>query len=444
MNAICVGLLALTPAIAPSQDSASQDAPEWQPPSAADLPAGMTLEEARELHDSLLTLDTHKDISDRLADPKLKKLAESGDPEGVRLYRRNDPTVDGSSQVDFPKMRQGGLDSAFYIVYVGQGDLDAAGYALAAKQATAKFDAIHRMARRYPDHIQLATTPDDVERAHDAGKLVACIGIENGYPMGEDLSAIQRFHRRGARYMGLVHNRHSQLGDSHTPADEKLHGGLSELGRKAIHEMNRVGIMVDISHASAETTLQALAASKAPVIASHSGADGVYEHGRNLSDPELLALKKNGGVLQCVAFKSYVKGDGGRRAFIDKTREELGLPTQRGIRPAAETPEERAKMRRLRELVKAFDATVEASNVDHFVDHIDYAVRLIGIDHVGISSDFDGGGGVEGWNSAAETFNVTLELLSRGYSRENIQKLWGGNLLRVWREVEAVAAGLQR
>ncbi len=398
---------------------------------------------ARAIHRAALTLDTHKDISARLADPTLKALAESGDPDGLRLYKRNEPTVNGTSQVDFPKMREGGLDAAFYIVYVGQGALDEAGFALARKQALAKFDAIHRMAERFPEHIALATTAKAVEVAHAAGKLIACIGIENGYAMGEDLGSIAEFHAKGARYMGLVHNRHSQLGDSHTPATTPLHGGLSELGRRAIEEMNRVGIMVDISHAAETTTLQAIAHSKAPVLASHSGVDGVFEHGRNLSDQELMALKANGGVIQCVAFKSYVRDDGGRREYIVNVRKELGLPLTRGNQPAGDTPEMRAKMRELRDRMKAFDAENGEANVQDFVDHIDYAVQKIGIDHVGISSDFDGGGGVDGWNNAAETFNVTKELVKRGYNAEQIQKLWSGNTLRVWREVEAVAQRMQ-
>ncbi len=411
-----------------------QEAPESKTEEAAAEKAALAI------HRGVLTLDTHKDISDRLADPSLKALADAGDPDGVRLYNKNEPTLDGTSQVDFPKMRRGGLDAAFYIVYVGQGELNADGYSLARKQALAKFDAIHRMAERFPDDIALATSADAVEAANAAGKLIACIGIENGYAMGTDLGAIEVFHAKGARYMGIVHNRHSQLGDSHTPADKPLHGGLSDLGRKAIAEMNRVGIMVDISHAAKTTTLQAIAHSKAPVIASHSGVDGVFDHGRNLSDEELMALKANGGVIQCVAFRSYVRDDGGRRDFLIKTREELGLPAGRGVQPAADTPERRAKLSELRDRMREFDAKTVPANVQDFVNHIDYAVKKIGIDHVGISSDFDGGGGVDGWDDAGETFNVTRELIKRGYSADDIRRLWSANTLRVWREVEAVAA----
>ena len=404
-----------------------------------DGPDAQLLERARRIHRAAVTLDTHKDISTSLASAELPD-----DPkEAERARLRNDPTVWGTNQVDFPKMRAGGLDVAFYIVYVGQGSLDEEGFTRAHAAALAKFDAIARMAARYPEHIEIARTAADVERIAAAGKLVACIGIENGYAMGTDLGAIEEFHGRGARYMSLTHNRHSQLGDSNTPEGEPLHGGLSDLGRRAIEEMNRVGIMVDISHAWEVTTLQAIAHSKAPVIASHSGVDAVRLHGRNLSDAELLALKENGGVIQCVAFASYVKDDGGRRDFISKTREELGLPPQRGSRRVAEDPETQEKMRTLRDRVRAFDATKERANVSHFADHIDYAVDKIGIDHVAISSDFDGGGGVEGWDDASETFNVTLELVRRGYTEEEIGMMWSGNLLRVLDEVQAVAAEIQ-
>ncbi|MEC8512979.1 MAG: dipeptidase [Planctomycetota bacterium] len=417
----------------------------WIPPLALLLvvPQARPLEEseadliarARRIHYDTLTLDTHKDIRATLA-----RAPEAQDPaERERQRRRDDPTLWGPNQVDFPKMRAGGLDVAFYIVYVGQGALDDEGFARAREQALAKFDAIERMAERYPGHIGLARSAADVEQIASEGKLVACIGIENGYAMGEDLGAIAEFHARGARYMSITHNRHSQLGDSNTP-EEPLHGGLSDLGRRAIEEMNRVGVMVDVSHASKATTLQTIAHSKAPVIASHSSVDAVFEHGRNLSDEELRAVKANGGVVQCVAFRAYVKDDGGRRDFIAETREELGLPAQRGSRAAPDDPETRAKMRELRARVEAFDARLEPASVKHLVDHIDHAVKVAGIDHVGISSDFDGGGGVDGWDDASETPNVTIELVRRGYTAEEIGKLWSGNTLRVWRAVESVAA----
>lgn len=394
------------------------------------------VERARAIHEKVLTLDTHKDIPDLLASAALPD-----DPaERMRFRRQFDPTMWGEAQVDFPKMRAGHYDVAFFIVYVGQDRLNPPAYKRAYKAAMRKFDAIYRMADRFPEHIGIARSPDEVEKLAEEGRLVACIGIENGYPMGEDLEKIDEFYQFGARYMSIAHNRHSQLGDSHTP-EEPLHGGLSELGVKAIAEMNRLGIMVDVSHSSKATMMQALEASAAPVIASHSGARAVCDHTRNLDDEQLLALKENGGVVQCVALSSYVKESSERNAAIAALREELGLP--RWGRPKEPTPDFDAKLAEFEERMVGLDEKYPRANVRDFVDHIDHVVELIGLEHVAISSDFDGGGGIDGWNDASETFNVTLELVKRGYTEEQIGQIWSGNTLRVWREVERVAAEIQ-
>ncbi len=390
------------------------------------------------IHARVMTLDTHKDIPDNLAPSSLPE-----DPvERERVRRQFDPSYRGDAQVDFPKMRDGGYDVGFFIVFVSQGNNDPVGYRMAYQAANRKFAAIERMAKAFPDDIEVARSPADVERIHAAGKLVACIGIENGHPMGTDLGRIAEFHRRGARYMSIAHNRHSQLGDSHTPA-EPLHGGLSDLGRQAVAEMNRVGIMVDISHASKAAALQAMEVSTAPVIASHSGCRAVCDHSRNLDDETLRALKRNGGVVQCVALGSFVKQSSQRNQALAAAREAAGLPPRgRGNRTEIENFEE--KLARYREAQRAIDQQYPPADVGDFVDHIDHAVGLIGIDHVAISSDFDGGGGIVGWSDASETANVTIELVRRGYDEEQIQKLWAGNTLRVWRAVERVAAELQR
>lgn len=403
-----------------------------QEPNAAPLPDVES--RARAIHQRVLTLDTHKDIS-----PLLAREAPS-DPETRERFRNAyDPSVDGDQQVDFPKMRRGGLDCAFFIVYVGQRANDAAGFARARAEAFDKFDAIDRMCARFPDDIGLARTPDDVRRLHAEGKLIAAIGIENGYAMGEDLSLVEEFWRRGARYMSITHNKHSQLGDSNTP-EEPIHGGLSELGRKAIAEMNRVGIMVDVSHAAKSTMMQALEASTAPVIASHSGCRALCDHTRNLDDEQLAALAESGGVIQIVAFDSYIKDPAPREAALGALREELGLPAERewprllaaedGSAAAVE-----AKIARYRARVAALPATLGPASVVDLVDHVDHAVKICGVDHVAISSDFDGGGGIEGWRNAAETFQVTLEMVRRGYSEEDIAKIWSGNTLGLWERV---------
>lgn len=390
------------------------------------------------IHARLLVLDTHKDIDPQFAPEQLP-----ADPATREEFRaRFDPSVRGRQQVDFPKMREGGYDCAFFIVYVAQRQLDAAGYRRAHAEALAKFDAIDRMLRRHGDVIGLARTPADVDRLHDSGMLIACIGIENGYPMGEDLSRIAAYHARGARYMGITHNGHNQLGDSHTPADGR-HGGLTDLGRAAIAAMNQVGIMVDVSHAAKTTMLQAVAASKAPVIASHSGARAVHDHSRNLDDEQIRALAARGGVVQCVALADFVKSGAARQAAIAAWRTECGI----GPGTAAEnlSDEEReSRWQRFRDGMPAIDRKHPRANVADFVDHIDHVVKTAGIDHVGIGSDFDGGGGIDGWNDASESRNVTRELVRRGYDEEQIGKIWGRNLLRVWREVERLAEASRR
>jgi membrane dipeptidase len=356
-------------------------------------------------------------------------------------------------------MEEGGLDVAWFIVFTGQHEHDEEGYAAAYEDAKEKFAAIHRLTTEYAsDRIELALTSDDVRRIDAAGRKVAMIGIENGYPVGLDVGRIKEFQELGGRYMSLAHNGHSQLSDSNTGEEEGwLHDGLSELGRQAVREMNRWGIMIDLSHPSKEANMQAMALSKAPVIASHSAARALSDHSRNLDVEELLALKEGGGVVQAVAFRHYVNTE----------KNEAHSQVVRALRKevAAETGFELLGYREMRELSQqdreayreGLDGVYEAMeerqakieeefppvDLADFVDHIDYLVDKIGLEHVGISSDFDGGGGVEGWNDASETFNVTLELVRRGYTEEEIGLLWSGNLLRVLDNVQAIAAQIQ-
>jgi len=379
---------------------------------------------ARVVHDSVITIDTHDDISSNFA------TAES-DP-GQREGRR----------VTLPKMREGGLDVAFFVVYVGQTERTPENYAEAKAEAIRKFEAIHRLTdEMYPDEIGFAWTPDDVVRLRAEGKLVATIGIENGYSIGTDLSLMEDYHRRGARYFGLTHIGHNDLADSSIPREnlgdaEEEHGGVSELGAKAIAEANRLGMMVDVSHSSKNTTLDAARLSKAPIIASHSAVRELADSPRNLTDDELLAIRDNGGVIQVVAFDGYVLiPSDEKQAALREVRENAPFESWGDA-----TPEQRDAYREARAKV---DDQYPGATVSTFVDHIDYAVELIGVDHVGISSDFDGGGGVTGWDDASESFNLTLELMRRGYSDDDIRKMWGGNLLRVWREVETIAAEIQ-
>ena len=357
-------------------------------------PAAETEEElvarARGIHDRVITLDTHADINTS------------------NFTATNNYTQDLDTQVNLPKMETGGLDVAWFIVYTGQGPLDEEGYAAAYANAIDKFDAIHRLAEEIaPDKIELAYTSADVRRIAASGKKVAMIGIENAYPIGTDMSRIEEFYDRGGRYMSLAHNGHSQFSDSQTgeATNDYLHGGLSQMGRQAIAEMNRLGIMIDVSHPSKDSIMQSIELSRAPVIASHSSARALTDHTRNLDDEMLYAIRDNNGVAQATAFHTYVNE--ARRSFLAEGNDNVLAPV---------------------------------ATVSDFIDHVDYMVELIGLDHVGISSDFDGGGGIEGWNDASETFNVTLELVRRGYTEEEIARLWSGNLLRVLDEVQRIAA----
>ena len=365
---------------------ACAETPESEPvaQSSSDAEAELVTR-ARGVHDRVLTIDTHDDIPFDFATPDA------------------DPGVRGDRRVDLPRMREGGLDVAFFIVYVRQTERTPQNYEKAKADARTKFAAIHRMAdQMYPDQIELAYSADDIERIAASGKLVAAIGIENGYVIGRDLALLKEYHDLGARYITLAHGGHNDIADSATPRDvlgdaDAEHDGVSPFGEEVIAEMNRLGIMIDVSHISKAAMLDAVRLSRAPVIASHSSVSALRNHPRNMDDEQLLALKANGGVMQTVAFATYVS-----------------------------------------------DREDPPVNVSDFVDHIDHAVDLIGVDHVGISSDFDGGGGVEGWHDASETFNVTLELVRRGYTEDEIARLWGQNLLRVLREVEAVARELSR
>jgi len=401
-----------------------------------------TLEEkARRIHESVITIDTHDDIN-------VANFTDS-----INYTQRL------NTQVNLPKMDEGRLDVAWLIVYTGQGDLTAEGYSNAEANAMSKFDAIHRLVEEYaPNQIGLATSSDQVRSLIAEGKKVAMIGVENAYPIGEDLDNFELYRDKGARYVSLSHNGHSQFSDSNTgEADGFLHDGLSELGKEAIVEMNRLGMMIDVSHPSKEAMRQMIALSKAPIIASHSSARALCDHSRNLDDEQLLWMKENGGVIQTVAFSSYLNTEkhNARNEYMQAIRTRLasekGLEWYDRSELRSLDADKRADfMNYYREIVAEADELVandpEAPTgvtVADFVDHIDYMVNLIGIDHVGISSDFDGGGGVGGWQDASETFNVTLELVKRGYSEEDIQKLWGENLLRVLDQVQAVSAQWQ-
>jgi membrane dipeptidase len=373
---------------------------------------------------AFVAIDSHDDIP-------LDFATQSVDPATADL------------QVNLDKMKAGGLTAGFFIVYVGQSARVEENYARAQAEAEIKFAAIHRMAEvLYPSRIEIAYRADDVARIAGAGKLVAAIGIENGFVLGKSLEKLDRYYELGARYVTLSHDGNNDLAGSARPKPElgdpaEPTLGVTALGAEAIARMNRLGIMVDVSHGSKQTALDAMRLSAAPVIASHSGIAGVSVHPRNLDDETLRALRDDGGVVQVVAYDAYLRHQSDEElAALRALRERVGL-TAGG--PGTLPPDRRAEYDQgLRDVQSHWPP----ATVKDFVNHIDYAVKLIGVDHVGISSDFGGGGGVTGWNDAAETGNVTTELRARGYSDGDIAKIWGGNLLRVWRSVESKAAEL--
>ena len=419
------------------------------PSSSSEQPSEKTdlLQYARAIHERVITLDSHIDFA----------------PADLVSERNYTQRLD--TQFNLPKMIEGGLDGLFFIVFVAQTResqnteaLKAPGFERAYHRALEKFDAVHHFTHAIArDQIELAFTASDARRIHAAGKKIAFMGVENGYALGEDLRFVQEFYDRGARYLSLTHNGHNQLADSHTGEREgwKWHG-VSPLGEEVVAAMNRLGMMVDVSHASKNAMMQIATLSKAPVIASHSAVRALCDVSRNLDDEQLLVLQKTGGVIQVVAYNGFIKttkADSPERlAALAALQKEYDLPEMKGpgqqarLQAALKTwPAERRKEyeSKLGDLNKSYPGDLPAT-LNDFVDHIDYAVNLLGIDHVGISSDFDGGGGVTGWNDASETFNVTLELVRHGYTEAQIEKLWGGNLLRVMEAVEQIALELQK
>ncbi|MBV1834988.1 dipeptidase [Novacetimonas pomaceti] len=341
-----------------------------------------TISAVQAMHRSILTLDTHVDIP---------------------WPDRGDFATGASSRcVDLPKMREGGMGAACLVAYVGQGPVSGAGHAAASAKALAMLDVIAGVGD--VPGVRVCDTADALMAAHAAGEVAIIPAVENGYTIGEDIGLLARFRARGARYMTLTHNGHNALADSARPmahlGDEaEPHGGLSALGRAAVAEMNRLGMLVDVSHTSRKTMMQAVELSRAPVFASHSCVRALCDHPRNLDDGQLDALRACGGVIHITAMDAFLCPRDVRQTH------RVGVPD--------------------------------------FVDHIDYAVKRIGIAHVGISSDFDGGGGIEGWANAAQAPNLTAELMRRGYDHAQIAALWGGNFVRILRQAEEVAAQTQ-
>jgi len=376
---------------------------------------------ALEIHKSVLTIDTHNDTPMRFTRSKFN------------MAERHDARKDGS-KMDFPRMHEGGLDGAFFAVFIGQGPRTPEGNKKAYDSAIKIFNAVHETAKKHPDLVEIATTPEDAYRLEKDNKIAMFIGIENGYPIGNDISNIKEFYDLGARYITLCHSRNNDICDSSTDKNGPDHGGFSDFGIEVVQEMNSLGIMVDISHASDESFYDAVKYSKAPIIASHSSSRALCNSPRNLDDEMLLALAENGGVIQICILSSYIK-----EAEPNPKRDSARAILMEKFDKLTETDTlERDILREeWGEISRKYPSKL--ANVQDAVDHIDHIVNLIGIDHVGIGTDFDGGGGIDGCFDASEMGNITIELVKRAYSKKEIEKIWSGNIMRVLKEVEEVA-----
>lgn len=372
---------------------------------------------AEKLHGEMLTVDTHCDTPMR--------LARGGFNPGIR----ND-----NGCVDFPRMKEGGLDAMFFAIFIGQGPRTAEAYETEHLNTLRAFDSVKVNVERSSNLAGIALTREDAVKLKSEGKVAIFLGIENGYPVGTDLSRIKQYYDLGARYITLCHSSNNDICDSSTDKDGPEHGGLSPFGEEVVREMNRVGMLVDVSHISDESFYDVLEISKAPVIASHSSARALCESPRNLDDDMLLALKKNGGVIQICLLSDYLKQPEPNPEFDEKVKE---LREKWNSNSQEMTDEMREQ--RWREFSELKNKYVKLATVTDAVNHIQHVVDIIGIDHVGIGSDFDGGGGIEGCRDVSTMSNITRELLRRGYSREDIAKIWGGNFMRVMKQAQALA-----
>ncbi|MEM7503215.1 MAG: dipeptidase [Pseudomonadota bacterium] len=373
----------------------------------------------------MLTVDTHADTPVRMIEP------------GFDLRDRHDPNETGS-KVDYPRMKEGGLDAIFFAAFVAQDIRDDDGNSRAKALTLQMIDAVVGSTEANSDMVGLALDPDDAYALERAGKRAIYVGIENGYPIGDDISNVELYYDRGVRYITLVHSSNNDLADSATDSNGPEHEGISAFGEEVVKEMNRLGIMVDVSHGSDDVFYDAIAVSKAPIIASHSNARAVTDHNRNMTDEMLRLMAENGGVVQLTMLSVYL------RDIPENPERDAAIAELRAnMKPASEmTDEEREAMR------EAFNEIDErypdpSATVKHVVDHIDHIVKVAGIDHVGIGCDFDGGGGIDGVFDASEVMNITIELVRRGYTEEEVEKIWGGNLIRVFKEVQSVAKELQ-
>jgi membrane dipeptidase len=368
----------------------------------------------RQVHEEMLVIDTHLDIAMRF---------DSGEWD---FAERHWFEWDGS-QVDLPRMIEGGLDGGFFVIYTAQGELTPAAYADARTAALVRAAAIRRVIGENRDRMGLALTADDAERLHREGKRIAFISIENSWPLGEDLSLLQTFHRLGVRMAGPVHSRNNQLADSTT--DTPRWNGLSPLGRQWVAEMNRLGMLIDGSHSSDAVFDQLIELSRVPIVLSHSGPRAIYDHRRNLDDARMRRLARAGGVMFMNTIFLAPDDRSPERSAIGDRQENW-----HALNPA--------ERRRLLADKAALDAQrpFTTATFDMFMRSMLHAIAVMGVDHVGLGADWDGGGGVQGMEDIRFLPRISERLRLEGFSDRDIAKIMGGNLLRVMRQAQAFAA----
>jgi len=375
------------------------------------------VQKADRIHKAVLTIDTHCDTPMNLTRSEFN------------LAERHDAKITGT-KVDLPRMKQGGLDATFFAVFLSQGPRNESGHSLANRKAFEILKSIYKGVESSPNLAQIARTPEDAYTLKTQGKRAIFIGMENGYPIGHDLSMIEKFWNLGVRYITLCHTSNNDICDSSTDKKGAEYNGLSPFGVEVVKEMNRVGMMVDVSHISDSSLYHVLRITKLPVIASHSCSRALCDNPRNLTDDGLRAVAKNGGVIQMCILSDYVKTPDPNPAR-DSAKAVVRRKYNDFIRLSPE--EERSAWDEMREVSKKFPQHL--ATIKDVVNHIDHIVKIAGIDHVGIGTDFDGGGEVSGCFDVSEMGNITLELVKRGYDEEQIRKIWGGNLMRVFTAV---------
>jgi membrane dipeptidase len=375
---------------------------------------------AQRIHSKCLTVDTHCDTPMLMIKPGFSVRDKHKAPK---------------SRVDLPRMKSGGLDAIFFAVFTGQKPRTDENYRKTYALAHQMLDSIHSMLKLDNNLANLALKADDLARIEKTGKRAIYIGMENGFPLAKDLSRVEEFYKLGVRYITLCHSFHNDICDSSSDAAPAEHNGVSDFGKQVIAEMNRLGMMVDVSHASDKSFFDAVELSKAPVIASHSSVRSVAKHNRNMSDEMIKKLAQKGGVIQICLLDEYIK-EPDTTSVKFKTEKRFHKIYKTTYNSMSET--EKAAFEKEWDDVQASYAN-ELPTIKDMVDHIDYVKNLVGVDYVGIGSDFDGGGGLRDCADVSQFPNITLELLRRGYTEKEIRKIWGGNLLRVFREVEKVA-----